>query len=47
LDLKEKLHEAKHHSRMRAAPDGSRCLDGDRVSSQLPQLPNKESSQMA
>jgi hypothetical protein len=39
-----KLHEAEHHSTMRAAPDGSRFLDGDRVSWQLPQLPNKKSS---
>ena len=29
---------------MRAAPDGCRCLGGARVSSQLPKLPNKESS---
>jgi hypothetical protein len=41
--LKEKLHEAEHHSRMRASPDGSRCLDGARVSSQLPKLPSKKS----
>jgi tRNA-splicing ligase RtcB len=43
VKLKEKLHEAEHHSRMRASPDGSRCLDGVRVSSQLPKLPNKKS----
>jgi hypothetical protein len=40
---KGKLHEPEHHSRMRASLDGSRCLDGARVSSQLPKLPNKES----
>ena len=28
---------------MHTAPDGSRCLDGARVSSQLPKLPNKKS----
>ena len=43
IGLKEKLHEAEHHSRMRTAPDGSRCLDGARVSSQLPKLPSKKS----
>ena len=42
IGLKEKLHEAEHHSRIRAAPDGSRCLDGARVSSQLPKLPDKK-----
>jgi hypothetical protein len=43
IGLKEKLHEAEYHSRIRAAPDGSRCLDGARVSSQLPKLPDKKS----
>jgi hypothetical protein len=43
IGLKEKLHEAEHHSRMRAAPDGSRCLDGACVSSQFPKLPSKKS----
>src|SRR6266566_4169832 len=42
IGLKEKLHEAEHHSRMRVAPDGSRCLDGTRVSSQLSKLPSKK-----
>ena len=42
IGLKEKLHEAEHHSRMRVAPDGSRCLDGTRLSSQLSKLPSKK-----
>jgi hypothetical protein len=44
IGLKEKLHEAEHHSRIRSAPGGFRRLDRARVGSQLPKLPNKKSS---